>query len=92
MASFKKEVVFASNGLNYDRARQIKAFDDSKVGVKGLLDAGIQETPQFFVMPSGDICYKKSDSILQKLQIPIINLQDIDKDAMRHKDAINEIK
>ncbi|KAK6911341.1 Isopenicillin N synthase-like, Fe(2+) 2OG dioxygenase domain [Dillenia turbinata] len=92
MLSSKEEVVSASNGLHYDRARQIKAFDDSKAGVKGLLDAGIQEIPQFFVMPPEEICYKKSGSNLQKPQIPIIDLKDIDKDAMRHKEAIREIK
>ncbi|RDX60324.1 1-aminocyclopropane-1-carboxylate oxidase-like 1, partial [Mucuna pruriens] len=35
----------------YDRARAVKEFDESKVGVKGLVDSGIQTIPPFFVHP-----------------------------------------
>ncbi|KAJ4974143.1 hypothetical protein NE237_007317 [Protea cynaroides] len=35
----------------YDRAKEIKQFDDSKMGVKGLLDSGITSIPRFFIHP-----------------------------------------
>ncbi|KAK0607358.1 hypothetical protein LWI29_013805 [Acer saccharum] len=33
---------------NYDRASELKAFDETKSGVKGLVDAGITKIPRMF--------------------------------------------
>ncbi|KAL8238564.1 hypothetical protein R6Q59_015131 [Mikania micrantha] len=33
----------------YDRATELKAFDQTKSGVKGLVDAGIQQVPRIFI-------------------------------------------
>ncbi|KAF7119523.1 hypothetical protein RHSIM_Rhsim13G0033300 [Rhododendron simsii] len=33
----------------YDRAKEIKQFDDTKSGVKGLVDSGATKIPKFFV-------------------------------------------
>ncbi|CAI0430152.1 unnamed protein product [Linum tenue] len=35
----------------YDRLAELKAFDETKAGVKGLADAGITELPRFFHAP-----------------------------------------
>ncbi|KAJ4973577.1 hypothetical protein NE237_006751 [Protea cynaroides] len=35
----------------YDRAKELKQFDDSKMGVKGLVDSGITSIPRFFIHP-----------------------------------------
>ncbi|KAK4264067.1 hypothetical protein QN277_029406 [Acacia crassicarpa] len=35
----------------YDRTKAVKDFDESKVGVKGLVDSGISTIPPFFVFP-----------------------------------------
>ena len=32
----------------YDRLRELKAFDDTKAGVKGLVDAGVAAIPAIF--------------------------------------------
>lgn len=34
---------------DYDRHSDLKAFDDTKVGVKGLVDAGVTKILQIFV-------------------------------------------
>lgn len=39
------------DGTTYDRAKEVKEFDDSKVGVKGLLDSGITSIPRIFIHP-----------------------------------------
>jgi hypothetical protein len=39
------------NSVNYDRFQELKAFDDSKAGVKGLVDASIAKLPRIFVRP-----------------------------------------
>ncbi|KAE8723789.1 hypothetical protein F3Y22_tig00011718pilonHSYRG00032 [Hibiscus syriacus] len=36
---------------NYDRKKELKAFVDPKVGVKGLVDAGITKFPRMFIAP-----------------------------------------
>ncbi|CAH8251382.1 unnamed protein product, partial [Arabidopsis lyrata] len=33
---------------SFDRASELKAFDESKTGVKGLVDAGISQIPRIF--------------------------------------------
>lgn len=35
----------------YDRASEVKAFDELKIGVKGLLDAGVTQIPRIFHHP-----------------------------------------
>ncbi|GAB2279950.1 hypothetical protein Dimus_014586 [Dionaea muscipula] len=38
-------------GATYDRYKELKEFDDSKIGVKGLVDAGITSIPRIFRLP-----------------------------------------
>lgn len=42
---------YASSSASYNRATAIKQFDDSKVGVKGLVDSGLATIPPFFIHP-----------------------------------------
>ncbi|KAM7462959.1 hypothetical protein LguiA_031080 [Lonicera macranthoides] len=35
----------------YDRTSELKAFDETKAGVKGLVDAGITQVPRIFHQP-----------------------------------------
>lgn len=35
----------------YDRKTELQAFDDTKAGVKGLVDAGITKLPPIFIQP-----------------------------------------
>ncbi|CAA0806662.1 1-aminocyclopropane-1-carboxylate oxidase homolog 1 [Striga hermonthica] len=37
-----------------DRADELKAFDDTKAGVKGLVDAGVEEIPRIFILPQAN--------------------------------------
>ncbi|KAJ6434230.1 hypothetical protein OIU84_017851 [Salix udensis] len=39
----------AQNGSVHDIEKELQEFDESKAGVKGLADAGIINTPPFFV-------------------------------------------
>ncbi|KAM3001047.1 hypothetical protein FF2_037383 [Malus domestica] len=36
---------------DYDRAEEVKKFDQSKFGVKGLVNLGLTSIPRFFVHP-----------------------------------------
>uniref|UniRef100_A0A803LIY7 Isopenicillin N synthase-like Fe(2+) 2OG dioxygenase domain-containing protein n=1 Tax=Chenopodium quinoa TaxID=63459 RepID=A0A803LIY7_CHEQI len=45
---------FNETQSSYDRLNELKAFDEGKLGVKGLVDAGIQKIPGMFVRPLED--------------------------------------
>nr|XP_043630546.1 1-aminocyclopropane-1-carboxylate oxidase homolog 1-like [Erigeron canadensis] len=58
----------------YDRATELKAFDQTKTGVKGLVDAGIKEIPRIFIhspetIPKTNMPFK----------IPVIDLASPDR-------------
>lgn len=53
--------------------KQVKEFDDTKAGVKGLVDSGITKIPTFFIH-SPEKLPKPSDGTLL-LDLPVINLQ-----------------
>lgn len=63
---------------NYDRYKELKAFDESIASVKGLVDAGIEKIPRiFFRTPNElteDLAFKNEDDD-NKTDISLINLQ-----------------
>lgn len=76
----------------YDRRSEVQAFDDSKVGVKGLLDAGITKLLRIF-LNNQPVIEKKSDSdAVTKLSIPVIDFEGLGKSAAQRNDIIREIK
>ncbi|TVU12114.1 hypothetical protein EJB05_45741, partial [Eragrostis curvula] len=66
----------ASNGE--DRQRELQAFDDTKAGVKGLVDAGITAIPSIFLHPPDSLDVISSPSSTTKdavsVSIPVIDL------------------
>ncbi|KAK4357042.1 hypothetical protein RND71_022652 [Anisodus tanguticus] len=76
----------------YDRKREIQAFDDTNAGVKGLLDAGITRLPRIF-LHNQYVAEKKSDSeIVTKFSIPVINLEGLRKSAAQRAYTVRGIK
>ncbi|GAA0152518.1 oxidoreductase [Lithospermum erythrorhizon] len=69
---------------NCDYTKELKDFDDTKAGVKGLVDAGVQSIPRIFVRPTDDNLFKSN------LQLPVINLEGINI-AERRKGIVAEI-
>ncbi|KAK9905424.1 hypothetical protein M0R45_000148 [Rubus argutus] len=41
----------SGNSSNDERLQQLKAFDETKAGVKGIVDTGITKIPPIFVRP-----------------------------------------
>ncbi|KAL4567415.1 hypothetical protein LXL04_022999 [Taraxacum kok-saghyz] len=58
----------------YDRPTELKAFDQTKSGVKGLVDAGIKQIPRIFIDPPAS-----SPKTSTTLQIPVIDLGSADR-------------
>lgn len=74
------DAVVAGNSTAYDRLLELKAFDESNAGVKGLVDSGITKVPQIFIRPPEDLAADKSISGEQspiQFTIPVIDLKDI---------------
>lgn len=55
---------------DYDVLKELKEFDDSKAGVKGLVDSGIVKIPKLFVHPKEEL--PKADV---QLDLPAVSLE-----------------
>ena len=78
--------------LDYDREKELKAFDDTKAGVKGLVDTGIVKIPQMFVIPIDELSSETSYSGSTHLHIPVIDLKDIHERGAQREQVVEEIK
>ncbi|KAG6732626.1 hypothetical protein I3842_01G187000 [Carya illinoinensis] len=88
-----KAEVEAGPKLDYDRASELKAFDDTKAGVKGLVDAGVTEIPRIFHLPpAGFDKNLVSDHDNQFSTIPVIDLEGIEKDVTKRKEVVETVR
>lgn len=70
----------------YDRRKELQEFEDTKLGVKGLVDSGITQIPRIFHHPPEPHSLPESDP--NEDPIPMIDLSDLESDlAGRIKDA-----
>nr|KAJ0219304.1 hypothetical protein LSAT_V11C300150580 [Lactuca sativa] len=58
----------------YDRPTELKAFDQTKTGVKGLVDAGIRQIPRIFIHPP-----ETSPKTSTIFEIPVVDLGSTDR-------------
>ncbi|KAL3517677.1 hypothetical protein ACH5RR_020266 [Cinchona calisaya] len=88
-----------SNGHEdqYDWAKEVEAFEETKAGVKGLVDSGVVKIPKFFIQTPASATANKTtngdrDDLL--LQIPAVDLQGIGShdDGARRKMAVDKIR
>ncbi|KAH7842500.1 hypothetical protein Vadar_006017 [Vaccinium darrowii] len=78
--------------VNYNREEELKAFDDSKSGVKGLIDAGVaKKLPKIFIRPADELAKEFDMHKTTNLQIPVIDISDIEGSDAREK-VVNEIR
>ncbi|WCJ23992.1 2-oxoglutarate (2OG) and Fe(II)-dependent oxygenase superfamily protein [Euphorbia peplus] len=79
----------------YNRKNELKAFDDTKAGVKGLVDAGITQIPRIFHRPPcshfipHSTCDAASDA---KLSFPVIDLSGVAKDSTLWKELVEQVR
>uniref|UniRef100_A0A2P2JJH6 Non-haem dioxygenase N-terminal domain-containing protein n=1 Tax=Rhizophora mucronata TaxID=61149 RepID=A0A2P2JJH6_RHIMU len=79
---------------DYDRLREVKEFDDSKVGVKGLVDSGISAIPRFFIHPSetlSDIKPNTGPEAGTEIVIPTIDLYGAIDDSGRRSEVVEQV-
>lgn len=77
------------------RQKELKAFDETKTGVKGLVDAGVVNIPRIFVRPPEDLAEdlnnnnNNNNRTSPPSQLPII---DLDGSDHRRKEIVEEIR
>ncbi|KAL3536088.1 hypothetical protein ACH5RR_004549 [Cinchona calisaya] len=79
-----------SNICSGDRMKQVKDFDESKMGVKGLSDSGITTIPTIFLHPPETLRDLKSTSPTTA-EIPVIDLSEVNSDTQRPR-IVEEIR
>lgn len=77
--------------LEPDRQSERKAFDDTKAGVKGLVDAGVTKIPPLFHHPL-DKSEQPSNLGDPKHVIPVIDLADVDKGPSKRQEIVERLK
>nr|XP_043629033.1 1-aminocyclopropane-1-carboxylate oxidase homolog 1-like [Erigeron canadensis] len=77
---------------DYDRNAELTAFDETKTGVKGLVDAGFTEVPRIFHLPTPENLNYSSEQHSAPT-LPTIDLKGIDdEDPIRRKQVIEKVK
>ncbi|XP_027924688.1 1-aminocyclopropane-1-carboxylate oxidase homolog 12-like isoform X3 [Vigna unguiculata] len=80
-----------SKDSSYDRIVEVKAFDETKLGVKGLLDSGITKIPRMFYHAKVNDNNKTTPNDLM-FNVPIIDLKDIDTNSSIRVEALDKIR
>jgi 2,4-dihydroxy-1,4-benzoxazin-3-one-glucoside dioxygenase len=62
MSVAEATVAAVGSGGCYDRRRELQAFDDTRAGVKGLLDAGATSIPAIFHHPPDSLPQQEADA------------------------------
>lgn len=93
-----KVVGFDKEGAGYDRAKEVKEFEDTKAGVKGLVDFGILKLPRFLIHPPESLPSSptSSNNTTSTLQVPVIDFagydDDDDESCCRRLKIVREIR
>ncbi|CAI9761396.1 unnamed protein product [Fraxinus pennsylvanica] len=84
-------MVVTSNG-KYDWAKEVKEFDETKAGVKGLVDAGVAKIPQFFVHPPESLATPGKTAKNVQLELPTIDFEGVETGGARRKEVVDQIR
>ncbi|XP_068645431.1 1-aminocyclopropane-1-carboxylate oxidase homolog 1-like [Aristolochia californica] len=77
---------------SHDRAKDLKAFDESMTGVKGLVDAGVKKIPWFFVRPADELLEISPPNSGTLDEIPVIDLQGVINIGANRDEIIDQIR
>lgn len=67
----------------YDRAKEVKDFDETKAGVKGLVDSGVVKIPKFFIHPVENLQNHVVSGSTVYFQVPVIDLEGFEGDRRK---------
>ncbi|CAM8918205.1 unnamed protein product [Rhodiola kirilowii] len=76
---------------SYNRTEELQSFDESKLGVKGLVDAQVTQIPRIFINPSTAESHKAAPH--GQFKFPIIDLQGIKfQDQSERQRVIDQVR
>ncbi|XP_073158994.1 1-aminocyclopropane-1-carboxylate oxidase homolog 1-like [Henckelia pumila] len=76
----------------FDRTSDLKAFDEAKAGVKGLVDAGITKVPRIFFSPPDKFQKDSHPTINPGFSIPVLDLDGIENYPLRRRNVVDRIR
>ncbi|OVA16037.1 Non-heme dioxygenase N-terminal domain [Macleaya cordata] len=77
----------------YDRMKELKAFDDTKAGVKGVADAGLLKIPRIFARPPDELAVDEEYLVFgDQFETPVIDLKGVETNNDRRKEIVEEIR
>ncbi|KAL5994555.1 hypothetical protein ACLOJK_024608 [Asimina triloba] len=74
-----------------DRNKELKEFDDTKAGVKGLVDAGVTKIPRIFIHAPENLPYKSPTTQSHPPKVPVIHLGSLDN-YRRRTELVDEVR
>ncbi|GAB4837555.1 hypothetical protein Ancab_002406 [Ancistrocladus abbreviatus] len=83
--------VTAESETVYDRKTELKAFDEAKAGVKGIVDAGVSKVPRIFINHQEYNRPKPCTGQKPQLSVPVIDLGGIEQDGEKRKKVVKKI-
>ncbi|RYR56293.1 hypothetical protein Ahy_A05g022031 isoform B [Arachis hypogaea] len=75
----------------YDRNKELKLLDETKAGVKGLVDAGLTKLPKIFVHDNHKVNVS-SFSSATNVTIPVIDLGSLHEEGNSRHEIIQKVK
>ncbi|KAI4304000.1 hypothetical protein MLD38_039572 [Melastoma candidum] len=76
---------------SHDRLPELKSFDESKLGVKGLVDSGVTRVPRMFVRRPDDLPAELGSGT-SKFSIPVIDLARVKGDEACRDEVVQEVR
>ncbi|XP_028765504.1 1-aminocyclopropane-1-carboxylate oxidase homolog 1-like [Neltuma alba] len=79
------------DGAAYYRAKEVKEFEETRAGVKGLVDSGIEKLPRFLIHPPESLANSSvADAATTCFRVPVIDFQGCE--SSRRTEVIKEIR
>ncbi|XP_058722783.1 1-aminocyclopropane-1-carboxylate oxidase homolog [Vicia villosa] len=82
----------AKNAQIYDRKSELKKFDESKVGVQGLIENGVTKVPHMFYYDRSNIDDFSVNESNPKHGIPTIDLAGIHDDPVLRDEVVRKVQ
>ncbi|KAH1249668.1 Cell division cycle protein 48 [Glycine max] len=92
MAATSTDKLEAGTVSSYDRKSEIKAFDDSKTGVQGLVENGVTKVPLMFYCENSNLNDGVTSASNSKISIPIIDLTGIHDDPILRDHVVGKVR
>ncbi|MBA0830872.1 hypothetical protein Goarm_015372 [Gossypium armourianum] len=87
-----QSVLMAKPKPEYDRISELKAFDETKAGVKGLVDSGIKHVPRMFHYRPDKLDKNSSVSNGIHVSIPVIDLEGVKEDPGTLRNIVDKVR